>query len=247
MSISGHHEETWQPAWGIRTALCAIRAFMASDAKGQIGGIDMNDESRRSLAKQSRSWKCMGCGARTNGEIMTECEAEWRQSQEQDPTAKRPDMAIPEELRLAYKDDINRGPPTPTVNADAGVSSSNKSEHPSGVLSPVARAGPVANVLARSKPPPSPLRATSLASEEQEFPASSRTHPVLDREVPHTVTAPTPSRLSTMERDTMATSTSGRAVRNSTHSSTGVPKWVDIAIVMLAVAIVYFAIGKFLA
>ena len=29
LSISGHHEESWQPAWGIRTALCALRAFMA--------------------------------------------------------------------------------------------------------------------------------------------------------------------------------------------------------------------------
>lgn len=23
LSISGHHEETWQPAWGVRTALVA--------------------------------------------------------------------------------------------------------------------------------------------------------------------------------------------------------------------------------
>jgi len=28
LSMSGHHEETWQPAWGIRTALVALRAFM---------------------------------------------------------------------------------------------------------------------------------------------------------------------------------------------------------------------------
>ncbi|PYH31402.1 ubiquitin-conjugating enzyme E2 [Aspergillus neoniger CBS 115656] len=40
LSISGHHEETWQPAWGIRTALIALRSFMDGDAKGQVGGLD---------------------------------------------------------------------------------------------------------------------------------------------------------------------------------------------------------------
>ncbi|RAK85477.1 UBC-like protein [Aspergillus costaricaensis CBS 115574] len=44
LSISGHHEETWQPAWGIRTALIALRSFMDGDAKGQVGGLDVADE-----------------------------------------------------------------------------------------------------------------------------------------------------------------------------------------------------------
>ncbi|KAF2225812.1 ubiquitin-conjugating enzyme/RWD-like protein, partial [Elsinoe ampelina] len=34
LSISGFHEETWQPAWGIRTALLAIRGFMDSESGG---------------------------------------------------------------------------------------------------------------------------------------------------------------------------------------------------------------------
>ncbi|PWY63603.1 ubiquitin conjugating enzyme [Aspergillus eucalypticola CBS 122712] len=61
LSISGHHEETWQPAWGIRTALIALRSFMDGDAKGQVGGLDVADEVRRRYARESRAWRCEGC------------------------------------------------------------------------------------------------------------------------------------------------------------------------------------------
>ncbi|TQB69511.1 hypothetical protein MPDQ_001722 [Monascus purpureus] len=58
LSISGHHEETWQPAWGIRTALIAIRSFMEGDAKGQLGGLDVDDRVRKEWAEKSRGWRC---------------------------------------------------------------------------------------------------------------------------------------------------------------------------------------------
>ncbi|KAH0548244.1 hypothetical protein GP486_008049, partial [Trichoglossum hirsutum] len=70
LSISGHHEETWQPAWGLRTALVALRAFMGGDAKGQVGGMDAADELREALAKESRAWVCRACGGRRNDEIL---------------------------------------------------------------------------------------------------------------------------------------------------------------------------------
>ncbi|OJJ97155.1 hypothetical protein ASPACDRAFT_9009, partial [Aspergillus aculeatus ATCC 16872] len=61
LSISGHHEETWQPAWGIRTALIALRSFMDGDARGQVGGLDVGEEVRRRYAVASRGWRCEGC------------------------------------------------------------------------------------------------------------------------------------------------------------------------------------------
>ncbi|GES60055.1 ubiquitin conjugating enzyme [Aspergillus terreus] len=73
LSISGHHEETWQPAWGIRTALLAIRSFMDGDARGQVGGLDVGDEVRREYARTSRAWRCEVC-ERSNEEILEE----WR-------------------------------------------------------------------------------------------------------------------------------------------------------------------------
>lgn len=68
-AVTGYHEETWQPAWGIRTALVGLVSFFTSEAKGAIGGLDTSLEERKRLAKLSREWKCEGCG-RTNREIM---------------------------------------------------------------------------------------------------------------------------------------------------------------------------------
>jgi ubiquitin-conjugating enzyme E2 J1 len=62
LSISGHHEESWQPAWGIRTALLAIRSYMDAEANGQVGGLDVSDAARREYARLSRGWACEVCG-----------------------------------------------------------------------------------------------------------------------------------------------------------------------------------------
>jgi len=63
LSISGHHPETWQPSWSIRTALLAIIGFMPSPAKGTIGSLDYTPEERRTLARRSQSWSCPTCGS----------------------------------------------------------------------------------------------------------------------------------------------------------------------------------------
>ncbi|KAK1139807.1 hypothetical protein N8T08_011126 [Aspergillus melleus] len=78
LSISGHHEESWQPAWGIRTALIAIRSFMDGDAKGQVGGLDVPEEVRRGYAGRSGGWCCEVCG-RNNEVILGEWRAECRE------------------------------------------------------------------------------------------------------------------------------------------------------------------------
>ncbi|KNA96101.1 ubiquitin-conjugating enzyme E2 J1 [Fusarium oxysporum f. sp. lycopersici 4287] len=62
LSISGHHEETWQPAWGVRTALVALRSFMETDARGQLGGLETTDAVRQRLANESPAFKCATCG-----------------------------------------------------------------------------------------------------------------------------------------------------------------------------------------
>ena len=101
LSISGHHEETWQPAWGIRTALVAIRSFMDTDARGQLGGMDSSEEVRKRLANQSKNWKCSTCG-KTNEVIMQEQEEYVKEKGGE--SAKE---VVPEELRLAYREDLS--------------------------------------------------------------------------------------------------------------------------------------------
>uniref|UniRef100_A0A8C6CV09 Ubiquitin-conjugating enzyme E2 J1 n=1 Tax=Moschus moschiferus TaxID=68415 RepID=A0A8C6CV09_MOSMO len=62
LSISGHHPETWQPSWSIRTALLAIIGFMPTKGEGAIGSLDYTPEERRALAKKSQDFCCEGCG-----------------------------------------------------------------------------------------------------------------------------------------------------------------------------------------
>lgn len=73
LSISGHHEETWQPAWGVRTALLAIRSeIMGGESKGQVGGMEGSVSVRREYARLSRGWVCRECeGGKSNLEIMS--------------------------------------------------------------------------------------------------------------------------------------------------------------------------------
>lgn len=103
LSISGHHEESWQPAWGIRTALVAIRSFMDTDAKGQLGGMEAGEPIRRKMARESREWKCSACG-RGNAEVMKEQE---EAAKEQD--GGKTEEEVPEELKLAFREDLGVG------------------------------------------------------------------------------------------------------------------------------------------
>ncbi|KAI9237629.1 MAG: ubiquitin-conjugating enzyme/RWD-like protein [Podila humilis] len=61
LSITGHHPEYWQPAWGIRTVLVAIMGFLPTKSKGAIGGLDTSTEARKALALRSKSWVCKIC------------------------------------------------------------------------------------------------------------------------------------------------------------------------------------------
>lgn len=72
LSISGFHEETWMPAWGVRTALTALRSFMSEQGSaGQVGGLEASKEVRARLAKESRNWRCDAC-KKSNEAVMTE-------------------------------------------------------------------------------------------------------------------------------------------------------------------------------
>ncbi|MCJ1431351.1 hypothetical protein MMC27_000702 [Xylographa pallens] len=257
LSISGHHEESWQPAWGIRTALCAIRAFMAGEAKGQVGGLDMSESGRLRLAKESRGWKCAGgCGGRTNEEVLKESEEEWKLMEGSGQARK--EETIPEELRLEYRDDLERGPPTPRAASGPSGSSDRASERATTSTAPAAKsplvAGPVANLLARSKPPPSPLRATASSSSSIAPPLATSSTPGLPlatasslRPVaanPPTPVPSTPNVIPPTPAPTTATVVTPRPHRASTAHEAGVPPWLDKAIFGLIVTLAVMVIKK---
>lgn len=52
LTFTGFHEETWQPAWGIRTALLSVQSLMSSKDEAGVGAVSMTAEDRENLAKQ---------------------------------------------------------------------------------------------------------------------------------------------------------------------------------------------------
>ncbi|WEW61232.1 ubiquitin-conjugating enzyme E2 [Emydomyces testavorans] len=112
LSISGHHDETWQPAWGIRTALIALRSFMDGEVRGQVGGMEAREELRREWARRSREWRCEVCpGRRTNEEVLREwwevCRGKGVAVEEGEDRAVRMEE-VPEGLRVRYRDELGR-------------------------------------------------------------------------------------------------------------------------------------------
>ncbi|KAK1655751.1 ubiquitin-conjugating enzyme/RWD-like protein [Colletotrichum phormii] len=103
LSISGHHEETWQPAWGVRTALVALRSFMETDPRGQLGGLETSDAVRKRHAMASHTFKCPTC-AKSNIEIIQECEESAKANSDSPDSAT--EVEIPSELKLGYKDEM---------------------------------------------------------------------------------------------------------------------------------------------
>ncbi|KAI6362314.1 hypothetical protein MCOR25_006261 [Pyricularia grisea] len=100
LSISGHHEETWQPAWGVRTALVALRSFMETDPKGQLGGLETTDAVRRRLAAESRAFRCAIC-AKSNADIIAEAEAASK-----DAEGQSAEVVVPDELKMGWRDEM---------------------------------------------------------------------------------------------------------------------------------------------
>jgi ubiquitin-protein ligase len=69
LSISNFHPELWQPAWGIRTMLEALRSFFPSPPEGAVGALDWPVDVRKELAQESITWQCPVC-KKKNMEIL---------------------------------------------------------------------------------------------------------------------------------------------------------------------------------
>ncbi len=176
LSISGHHEETWQPAWGIRTALWALRAFMEGDAKGQVGGMEMPEKERRRLAGESKTWRCQGCGGRSNEDILREEGGEAVEGQQNE-------HVVPEELKFGFRDqmaaeenkDMTKDRGTHSISTpapDPSPASASAASPPPPTSSPPEAIHPTRTipVSSASRAPP-PLPTTTLQTQSDGVPA----------------------------------------------------------------------------
>ncbi|SPO27233.1 probable UBC6 - E2 ubiquitin-conjugating enzyme [Ustilago trichophora] len=84
LTFTGFHEEMWQPAWGIRTALLGLQTFMTAKAEAAvgIGSLDYPVQAREKLARQSRAWVCGVC-EKSNVEMLPDPDPEAHNKMEQ--------------------------------------------------------------------------------------------------------------------------------------------------------------------
>ena len=239
LSISGHHEETWQPAWGVRTALVALRSFMETDAAGQLGGLDTSDAVRRRLAAESRAWRCAVC-ARSNLDIVRECEERCRELDAQNGgegssaagAAARKEVEVPAELKMGFRDEMGKEKEKGNAAAGAGASAETTSRNDESDAETAQLAeGFVQTVPLERQGPPPPVPAPVPPSAMSARPAQGVPAP----------TAITPPRTDPAGRIDTA------GVRRIDPNA-GVPPWVDYAImslVVLFVAMLFKVLGGF--
>lgn len=211
LSISGHHEETWQPAWGVRTALVALRSFMETDPKGQLGGLDTSEAVRKQLAAQSRAWKCAGCGGRPNEEIIRECEAAAKDTEaEGGSSQKATDVEVPAELKLGFRDEMEASAAAAAAAAAANSAVSADDAETAALAEGFVQTVPRADLSAGAAQPgqtvPQPTRTVPLPAQAQPQPQP--------QQVP----------LAQMQRQTVGVG--------------GVPRWIDRVIAALVVCLV---------
>jgi ubiquitin-conjugating enzyme E2 J1 len=244
LSISGHHEETWQPAWGIRTALIAIRSFMDGDAKGQLGGLDATDEVRRMWAAKSRSWRCEACSAgKTNEQILKE----WREVCLQKGIAVDEEGRefVPEELKMHYRKEAEK--------------SSTSSPPPSQVDKPVAQedgardepsmstsSGLMTETKASIRDPPSTSEARHNTAPA--IPSSPSSSSFSSPHNPSTEASSTAPVVSTRPTTTTTTTTTTVNSTTSQHATTSSPSsdgpWLDRAIIVVLVALIFMILRR---
>lgn len=224
LSISGHHEETWQPAWGVRTALVALRSFMETDPKGQLGGLDTSEAVRRRLAGESLAWRCTGCGGRTNEEIIKECEEAAKAAEEEaqangesSSAIKKSEVEIPAELKMGFRDEMEKAAAdhakAPGV---AGAGDAESAELAEGFVQTVPR-----NELQglQQQPQPQPP-AAGAARPGQTVPQPTRTISLPQAAHVH------PAQQAPLQQ------------RHTFTDNGGVPRWIDRVIAALVVCLI---------
>ncbi|XP_038078208.1 ubiquitin-conjugating enzyme E2 J1-like [Patiria miniata] len=106
LSISGHHPETWQPSWSIRTVMLAIIGFMPTKGEGAIGSLDYTPEERKILAKKSQEWTCPSC-KKANKTILPK-----ETSSEKSKEMQREAAKLASQISFKKEDDKKKGEST---------------------------------------------------------------------------------------------------------------------------------------
>ncbi|KAK0459535.1 non-canonical ubiquitin conjugating enzyme 1 [Desarmillaria tabescens] len=104
ISFTNYHEELWQPAWGVRTAILGLQGFfpLKGQAAAGVGSVEYPASERRRLAALSRDWVCPHC-QQSNLDILPDSPA----GQENGPSYSIPPPVEPELAALPEHNDAS--------------------------------------------------------------------------------------------------------------------------------------------
>ncbi|KAF9009345.1 ubiquitin-conjugating enzyme/RWD-like protein [Cyathus striatus] len=135
ISFTNYHEELWQPAWGVRTAIIGLQGFFP--LKGQaavgVGSIEYPSSERKRLAALSRDWVCPHC-QQSNFELLPDPPASSSSSTEGPNSISREINDSREELPPATVNSVDAAGNTPSrtiitlENKDEGSELSDRGE-----------------------------------------------------------------------------------------------------------------------
>lgn len=182
LSISGHHPETWQPSWSIRTALLAIIGFMPTKGEGAIGSLDYTPEERKSLAKKSQDFCCEGCGGNMKTALLPLSLDSQSMQADQEAKELARQISFKAEVNSPAKS-TNEIPLTPELNHSINSSESEQESFSESIraTNPHATTGEIQNITASAVPDqsaPTPPNNTSVsprqrrAQQQQQRPVS---------------------------------------------------------------------------
>ncbi len=177
---------------------------METEARGQLGGLETTDEARRRFARESGAWRCPTCQV-PNAEIIKDCEERSQQSMQAES-----EITIPQELTMAWKDEM--GPQTSTaVSVDGAGKTSDDTDLAEGFVQTTS----LHNA-------PELRHSSTRASADTGFaPSRARDGQVLDAQQPL--------------RQAHPTTPHGRPAGQDDDD--GTPLWIDRAIVVLVVVL----------
>ena len=125
---------------------------MDSEAKGQVGGLECDRSVRERMAGESGAWRCATC-AKSNADILKEREEACAEDE-----GDASEEVVPDELRLAYRDELDKTKSTPAEASSSPESNGSAESGAAKVVGVPKKKSEDAPASAQSVLPPQPTR-----------------------------------------------------------------------------------------
>ncbi|KAF9466393.1 ubiquitin-conjugating enzyme/RWD-like protein [Collybia nuda] len=174
ISFTSYHEELWQPAWGVRTAIIGLQGFFP--LKGQaavgVGSIEYPATERKRLATLSRDWHCPEC-KQSNLELLPDPSTPDSSSISTNVPPSSMDTSNPAADIALTNSVVTAEESTSSESTSSSETTSSSESSPSDEVSTV---DPERQSVVHSVDTYIPRASNGLASTIQPRPASSDTH-----------------------------------------------------------------------